>query len=149
MEIAYSGVILVQPAYENLVKLFNDTFPSKSDWRIYAHHMTLNLGPLNPAFGKIADQVRLKVLKIGTNSKAAAVLVEPTDYFKQANITAMKCGIKMPHVTLAVNPDGGKPVMSNDITVWNDIDVTKYLEWAFPEDHCLYLDGVISEVEKK
>jgi hypothetical protein len=27
----------------------------------------------------------------------------------------------IPHVTIAINPDGGKAVMSNDITRWYDV----------------------------
>jgi hypothetical protein len=27
----------------------------------------------------------------------------------------------IPHITVAVNPNGGKPVMSNDITKWQPV----------------------------
>jgi hypothetical protein len=39
-----------------------------------------------------------------------------------------------PHITIAVNPDGGKPVMSNNITHWEDIKP-------------FMISGVVSEIK--
>ena len=39
----------------------------------------------------------------------------------------------IPHITIAINPNGGKPVMSNDITDWK------------PLESPISLTGVVSE----
>jgi hypothetical protein len=41
----------------------------------------------------------------------------------------------IPHVTIAVNPDGGKPAMSNEITKWQD--VKRFV-----------ISGVVTEIKK-
>ena len=40
-----------------------------------------------------------------------------------------------PHVTIAINPDGGKPVMSNQIAKWQDVKQFNIM-------------GVVSEIKK-
>jgi len=59
------------------------------------------------------------------NDKAMAVKVEG---YESAN--------KIPHITVAVNPDGGKAVMSNDITNWQNVKP-------------FILNGVVVEIKKK
>ena len=41
----------------------------------------------------------------------------------------------IPHITLAVNPDGGKPVMSNDISKWQNVKP-------------FFVTGVVTEILK-
>jgi len=71
------------------------------------------------------EEVFLRVTKVGLSDMAMAVQV---DGYKSTNV--------IPHVTLAVNPDGGKPVMSNDITKWQDIK-------------SFVISGVITEIKRK
>lgn len=72
----------------------------------------------------LGKQVTLKVTKVGLSDMAMAVQVEG---YPSKNET--------PHVTLAVNPDGGKPVMSNEITKWQDIKPFN-------------ITGVVTEIKK-
>jgi hypothetical protein len=55
----------------------------------------------------------LRVTHVGLSDMAMAVKVDSDIQTKNA----------IPHVTVAVNPDGGKPVMSNNITKWQDVKV--------------------------
>ena len=41
----------------------------------------------------------------------------------------------IPHITIAINPDGGKPVMSNNITDWDKIKPFN-------------ITGVVTEIKK-
>jgi type I restriction-modification system DNA methylase subunit len=59
---------------------------------------------------RLGEEITLTVKKIGISDMALAVEVEG---FQTKN--------DIPHITIAINPDGGKPVMSNDITKWEDV----------------------------
>jgi len=81
-----------------------------SGWDVIAHHMTVNFGKGLPENLKddLGNTVQLKVTKIGISDMAIAVGVEG---YHSDNAK--------PHITIAVNKaKGGKPVMSNDIQIW-------------------------------
>lgn len=83
-----------------------------SGWDVIAHHMTINFGKGLPENLKddLGKTVNLKATKIGISDMAIAVGVEG---YHSDNAK--------PHITIAVNrPKGGKPVMSNDIQVWEN-----------------------------
>ena len=108
-DVLYSCVLLDKASYNKLLQPENYNYIDIPDgWRIYAHHMTITLGPLKDK-SDIGKTVMLRAIKVGLSDKAMAIQVEgyPT---KNA----------IPHVTLAVGPDG-KPKDSNDITKWQDI----------------------------
>lgn len=92
-------------------------------WTEYGHHMTINLGPLK-GNSKVGDKVSLTVEAVGISDKAMAV-----------KVSGHETKNDIPHITLAVNPDGGKPVMSNDITKWQDIKP-------------FMVQGVVTEIKK-
>lgn len=81
-----------------------------SGWDVIVHHMTINFGKglskeLKDDLGKT---VHLKVVSIGMSKMAIAVGVE--GYHSDS---------AKPHITIAVNrAEGGKPVMSNQIEIW-------------------------------
>jgi predicted kinase len=120
-DVLYSCVLLDNGSKNRLLDRFALDIPT--DWKIFAHHMTINLGELKDKTD-LGKEVILRVTKLGLSDMAMAVEVEgyPT---KNA----------IPHVTLAVNPDGGKPVMSNDITKWQDIKPFNIM-------------GVVTEIKK-
>ena len=81
-------------------------------WDVIAHHMTINFGKGLPENlkGDLGKTVQLKVTKIGISDVAIAVGVEG---YQSDN--------DKPHITIAVNKaKGGKPVMSNNIEVWEN-----------------------------
>jgi hypothetical protein len=73
--------------------------------------MTIALGKAIEDENLLGSSQILTVTQIGKSDMVIAVRVEG---FPSKN--------KIPHVTLAVNPEGGKPFMSNKIEEWKDIE---------------------------
>jgi|688.fasta_scaffold117033_4 predicted kinase len=105
--VLYSAVVLDKASYNKLLDRFALEMPE--GWKTYAHHMTITMGELKDKTD-IGKEVILKVTKVGLSDMAMAVQVE--GYTSKNAI---------PHVTLAVNPEGGKPKDSNSIQNWQDI----------------------------
>jgi len=75
-------------------------------WKPIAHHMTITLGPLKEdSKYKVGEEINMPIIAIGKDDRAMAVKVEA----KGANVKSF------PHVTVAINPNGGKPFHSNKI----------------------------------
>jgi hypothetical protein len=107
--ILYSGVILDESSHEKLIKRFTSFIPE--GWEIIAHHMTIVTKELPDELkGDLGETAHLTVEAIGVSDMAIAVRVSG---YHSKN--------KIPHVTLAVNPEGGKPHMSNQIKDWCDL----------------------------
>ena len=106
--ISYSAVVLDHESSELLLNKFNGEIPD--GWKKYAHHMTIALGKAVEDENLLGSSQTLIVTQIGKSDMVIAVRVEG---FPSKN--------KIPHVTLAVNPEGGKPFMSNKIVEWKDI----------------------------
>jgi len=107
--ISYSAVVLDYESSESLLNKFNGEIPD--GWKKYAHHMTIALGKAVEDENLLGSTQTLIVTQIGKSDMVMAVRVEG---FPSKN--------KIPHVTLAVNPEGGKPFMSNKIEEWKDIE---------------------------
>lgn len=106
-DVLFSAVVLDQASKNKLLEFVGNKIPQ--GWRVYAHHMTINMGPLKDKTD-VGKNVVITAIGLGLSDKAMAIKVEG---YPSKNA--------IPHVTVAVNPDGGKPVMSNDITKWQDI----------------------------
>ena len=106
--ISYSAVVLDHESSELLLDTFNSEIPD--GWKKYAHHMTISMGKAVEDENLLGSVQTLIVTQIGKSDMAVAVRVEG---FPSKN--------KIPHITLAVNPEGGKPFMSNKIEEWEDI----------------------------
>lgn len=119
--ILYSAVVLDNASKTTLLDRFDILIPK--DWTIIAHHMTICLGELKDKTN-IGKEVTLKVIGVGVSDMAMAAKVE--GYETKNDI---------PHITLAINPDGGMPKMSNEITKWQDIKP-------------FFVKGVVTEVSK-
>ena len=107
--ISYSAVVLDHESSELLLNKFNGEIPD--GWKKYAHHMTIALGKAIEDENLLGSSQTLTVTQIGKSDMVIAVRVEG---FPSKN--------KIPHITLAVNPEGGKPFMSNKIEEWKDIE---------------------------
>jgi predicted kinase len=105
--VLYSCVLLDKASHNKLIDRFALDIPD--GWKTFAHHMTITMGELKDKTD-IGKEVILKVTKVGLSDMAMAVQV---DGYPSKNV--------IPHVTIAVNPEGGKPKDSNDITKWQDI----------------------------
>lgn len=108
--ISYSAVVLDENSKQRLINRFKGVIPE--GWEIIAHHMTINMGEIDPEYEKyLGLPVRLAVEDIAMDDKVIAVGVSG---FKTNNAKA--------HITLAVNrTNGGKPMMSNNLTNWEKI----------------------------
>ncbi len=126
-KVLYSAVVLTPESRNKLLKAFEGDIPL--GWDIYAHHMTIIFGQGLPENMKhmIGKPVELITTKVGISDMAIAVLVSGIE-----TLTG-----KPAHITIAVNTkEGGKPVMSGDITKWKSI-------------HNFKIVGVVTEVKTK
>ena len=105
--VLYSAVVLDKASHNKLIDRFALEIPE--GWKTFAHHMTITLGEMKDKTD-LGNEVTLNVTKVGLSDMAMAVKVEG---YPTKNAT--------PHITIAVNPNGGKAVMSNDITEWRKI----------------------------
>jgi hypothetical protein len=69
--------------------------------------MTIAFAKPVPNQEDLGKEVTLTVTELGSSDMALAVRVEG---YPSKN--------EIPHITIAINPNGGKAVMSNDITEW-------------------------------
>ena len=108
----FASVVLDDKSRTKLLQAVQHMIPE--GWDVIAHHMTINFGKGLPEDLKVdlGKTVQLRVTKIGISDMAMAVGVEG---YHSDN--------EKPHITIAVNRSGGgKPVMSNDIQKWDDLD---------------------------
>jgi hypothetical protein len=107
-DVLYSCVLLEEASKNVVLQNLKRYIPE--GWKIFAHHMTINMGALKQK-ELLGTEQFLKVTQVGLSDMAMAIKVKTNIETKNA----------FPHVTVAINPDGGKPVMSNEITKWQDI----------------------------
>lgn len=109
-KVLYSAVVLIEKSKIDLINELINVIPS--DFKIYAHHMTINLGEIDKEYEKfLGASTTLIATEIGFSDMAIAVKVMG---FPSKN--------KIPHVTVAVNEkEGGKPKMSNNIVDWRNL----------------------------
>lgn len=116
----YVGIFLDEESTKFLLDWCKALIPS--DWKSYAHHMTLAYNNkttipqlcynyYKPRFG---EKVELKITHLGLSDKALAARIEYGDEIMN----------RIPHITIAVSPEG-KPVDSNEIKVWSPIHPVK------------------------
>lgn len=107
-DVLYSAVFLDAASKNKLLDFFADKIPT--GWTPIAHHMTIAFGKPLKDPKENGKNVTLTVTEVGISDMAMAVKVE-----------GYPSNNKIPHITIAINPNGGKPVMSNDITKWQPI----------------------------
>ena len=116
----YFGVFLDADESERVYNIVNllPGIDIPDDWRKYADHMTIiynNKSEIAQAWAKataprVGEDVLLKATHVGVSDKAIAIRVNGE---MSANA--------IPHITIACSPTG-KPVDSNKITNWREID---------------------------
>jgi len=111
-KVLYSAVVLDDKSRESLLAYLNRKHLIPEGWEIVAHHMTINLGEIDPEFEKyLGMNVRLNTEDYAIDDKVMAVGVSG---FGSKNTK--------PHITIAVNREnGGKPMMSNNLRNWEKI----------------------------
>lgn len=109
--IRYSAVVLDEKSKQRLIEKLKNEIPE--GFEIIAHHMTINLGEIDPEFKQYLgfSPIGLNVNDIAIDDKVMAVGVSG---FGSKNAK--------PHITVAVNrANGGKPMMSNRLTNWKPL----------------------------
>lgn len=106
-DVLYSAIVLDEKSHNELINMFSDIIPE--DWKLYAHHMTIQFGKGVENEKDLDKEVILQGNKLGISDKAIAI--EVSGYESKNNI---------PHITIAISPDGS-PKMSNDISDWKKI----------------------------
>jgi predicted kinase len=104
-DILYTAVVLDNGSRNALLSRVEDEIPS--DWGVIAHHMTITFAKPLPNKEDLGKEVTLTVTDLGLSDMAMAV-----------KVSGYPSNNEIPHITIAVNPNGGKPVMSNAITNW-------------------------------
>jgi hypothetical protein len=107
-KVLYSAVVLDEKSRNILLERFKSVIPN--DWKTIAHHMTIAFGKGVDNPEDLGQEVTLKVIELGISDMAIAARVEG---YPSKN--------EVPHITLAINPNGGKPFMSNQITNWTPV----------------------------
>ena len=109
----YHAAFLYPESHYELIS----SFEVPEDWKKFAHHMTMLFGRVkhqvveNYLQENTGNDVELIATHIGVSSDAMAVKIA----------SDVPTTNDIPHITLAV-PPGGKPVKSNDITDWKQLD---------------------------
>ena len=116
----YYGVFLDEDESKRLFNIVNSLpgIDIPDNWRKYAHHMTIVYNNesetaqawANTTNERLGEDVLLTVTHVGISDKSIAVKVSGE---MSAN--------NIPHITIACSPTG-KPVDSNKITNWREID---------------------------
>ena len=110
--VLYSGIILDEDSRDKVLALMRLCVEVPEDWKRLAHHMTIVFKEGLPKELKddLNKDVTLTVKSIGVSDDAIAVGVE-----------GYPSNNPIPHITLAIPPDG-KPVNSNEIEDWRDVE---------------------------
>ena len=111
----YTAINLDKENHNKLVQHVIHLIPE--DWKIFADHYTVNMGKIENGPLKtrnfLGGLVELEVESIAANDKVIAVGIK----------TEAPSLNKYKHITIAVNvANGGKPVMSNNLTDWHPIE---------------------------
>ena len=128
--ISYTAIVLNEQSRKKLINFLNKYLEGfiPEGWKLYAHHITLNLGEATPEIEPYLNTTaRFRIVSFGRSDMVVAAGVS----IIYPNIESDR---KIPHITLAVNPHGGKPRMSNDITKW------------YPMETKIYFSGKIEEI---
>lgn len=118
----YFGVFLNEVSkIRNLKTLQDNGITIPDDWKMFNHHMTIAFNDGSERSQELYDAYssffgttkKLTIDGIGISDDAIAVRVNYGNVLPIAN--------KIPHITIATPPNG-KPVNSNKITKWIDIE---------------------------
>jgi tRNA nucleotidyltransferase/poly(A) polymerase len=112
--INFSAIVLDDESHNRLITLLHEFFEDLEGWTKFAHHMTVNLGPLPMKLTGLRGQdFNITVTHIGHDKDVVAVKIDTSFDVRQT-----------PHITLATSPKG-RPEMSSRINNW--VPVTPFI----------------------
>lgn len=108
-KVLYTAIVLDEESQNRLRKLYREYY-KQPGWKEICHHMTLKFGDSKSQIDSFIESnlnksFTLKSNTIGISEKAIALKID----------TDIKTLNSYPHITVAVNSLGGKPVDSNNI----------------------------------
>jgi hypothetical protein len=110
---SYVAVVLNHESSE----LLKEKFEIPKNWKVYCHHMTINLGNLDQNFLgnlNLNNEVLLKAVTFSQDEKCMAVGI----------LTDVPSKNRIKHITIACSPIG-KPKDSNQLINWEPIPELK------------------------
>lgn len=125
-KVLYSAVVLGEESKTNLLNIMREHIPN--DWNLLADHMTIAFGKGVKDKNIIGREANLLVTHWAISDKVIAVRIRSFPVWLEVENA-------IPHITVAVNPYGGKPVMSNYLTKWQPLKV-------------FVLNGIVMEIRK-
>ncbi len=116
INISYTGIVPNDSISDNKVissQSILSSFKIPEGWISYANHMTINLGGAKENIIKLIGQdIDFSLVAVAQDDKVMAAKV-------QSSVPSVN---ETPHITLAVNSQGGKPMMSAKLTDWKPIN---------------------------
>lgn len=108
-KISYSAVVLDEMSRNTLISEMKKFIPE--EWKVIAHHMTINLGPLKKK-ENLGKEVEIIADSWAKDQNAIAVTVRGYERDMPGN----------PHITIAINePAGAKAKDSNNLSGWQPL----------------------------
>jgi len=114
LNISYTGLVPQDSISGNKIvssQSILSQFQIPTGWTPYANHMTINLGASKDQ-SLVGQDVEFSIVAIAHDSMVMAAQV-------QSNVGSIN---NPPHITIAVNPNGGKPMMSGKLKDWKPIN---------------------------
>jgi len=91
--ISYTGIVLTEASHNELIEKIRNKIPK--NWKIVAHHVTVNLGPYKGDINLLNSVQKLNVNSFAINNRICAVGVIMPLGIPSKNIN--------PHITIALN----------------------------------------------
>lgn len=113
LNVSYTGIVPNESISGTKVvpsQTILSNFKIPEGWIPHANHMTINLGAAKTQ-DLVGKEVSFSLVAIGQDDKVMAAQV-------QSEIGSMN---NPPHITIAVNPNGGKPMMAASLKEWKPI----------------------------
>lgn len=122
----YFGVFLSgMSKAKNLIKLKSNNVVIPEDWKIFNDHMTIAFNNGSDLAIETYRYYQIYLEEPTMQDSVVSLIVDGIGISDEAIALRVKWSLpkanKISHITIAV-PPGGKPVNSNKITEWRDID---------------------------
>ena len=124
---SYTALVLDNQSRQKMIDFFQ---PIVIDWKVYCHHMTINMGKPKKDFSEnlIGQFYTVKIISFADDDLVSAAGV----------LTDLPSKNPIKHITIAVNEiDGGKPMLSKKLLHWialkNPIEVSGSVQYVFDD----------------
>ncbi len=128
--ISYTGIVLTEASHNKLIDFLKISNKIPKDWKIIAHHATVNLGPYEGNINLLNSVQELIVNSFAINDRICAVGVTMPPEISSKNSN--------PHITIAFNKETEVKVTAKE---------SNNLQWKTAENlEPFLIDGKLIEV---